>query len=86
MQKNTGNPTRLPELRRPTAEEEQKLNALSASADGQKVRAMLGDEDRLRSAVETGDTAALKSAMETVLHSEEGKRLLSQLSMLMGKN
>ena len=85
MQKNTGAPTEIPELRRPAAEEEEKLNALGASADGQKVRAMLGDEERLRRAMETGDAAVLKSAMETVLRSEEGKRLLGQLSALMGK-
>ena len=47
---------------------------------------MLGDENRLRSAIETGDAAALRSAMETVLRSEEGKRLLGQLSAFMGKN
>ena len=85
MQKNTGEPMEIPGMRRPTAEEAQRLNALGASADGQKVRAMLGDEDRLRKAVETGDAAALKNAMETVLRSEEGKRLLGQLSAFMGK-
>lgn len=86
MQKNAGNPTGIPEFRQPTAEEAQKLNELGASADGQKVRAMLGDENRLRKAIETGDAAALKNAMETVLRSEEGKRLLGQLSAFMGKN
>lgn len=80
MEKETG----MPGLRRPTAEEEKQLAALGASADGQKVRAMLGDEQRLAEAVRTGDAAALKGAMETVLHSEEGKRLLQQLSALMG--
>ena len=85
MQKNAGNSMGLPELRRPTAEEARKLNELGASADGQKVRAMLGDEKHLLNAMETGDTDALKKAMETVLRSEEGKRLLGQLSALMGK-
>ena len=75
----------MPGLRQPTAEEAARLNALSESADGQKVRAMLGDEARLAEAVRTGDTAALKGAMETVMRSEEGKRLLQQLSALMGK-
>ena len=85
MQNHTGDLMGIPGGRRPTAEEAQKLNELGASADGQKVRAMLGDEKRLRSAMETGDAATLKSAMETVLRSEEGKRLLEQLSALMGK-
>ena len=85
MQKNTGEPMEIPGLQRPTAEEEERLKTLGASADGQKVRAMLGDEERLRRAVETGDAAALKNAMETVLRSEEGKRLLGQLSAFMGR-
>ena len=85
MWKNAENPPEMPGGRKITAEEAQKLNELGASADGQKVRAMLGDEERLRNAVATGDAATLRSAMETVLRSEEGKRLLGQLSAFMGK-
>ena len=85
MGKETGLPSGMPELRQPTAEEAGRLNALGASADGQKVKALLGDERKLAEAVRTGDTAALKGAMETVLRSEEGRRLLQQLSALMGK-
>lgn len=81
MEQKTG----MPELRRPTAEEEKRLAALGASPDGQKVRTLLGDENRLRNAIETGDTAVLKSAMDTVLRSEEGQRLLAQLGTLLGK-
>lgn len=69
----------------PGGEKGEKLAALSQSADGQRVRALLGDEAKLTQAIETGDTAALKAAMETVLRSEEGKRLFTQLGAVLGK-
>ncbi len=75
----------LAETQLPVGADGEKLAALSQSPDGQKVRAMLGDEAKLTQAIQNGDTAALRAAMETVLRSEEGKRLFTQLGAILRK-
>jgi len=60
------------------------LEKLAESKDGQKVRNMLQNSGvDLAGAIEKGDTSALRLALESILRTEEGGRVVSELTKMM---
>jgi hypothetical protein len=73
-------------LRRFLAKNGDELKGLADSDSGKAVRRLLGPQhDALKKAAEAGDTAALSAALKDVVSTEEGRRLVRQLSELLGK-
>lgn len=62
-----------------------RLRSLAGSDDGQKVRAILEQKGSLEEALRRGDTETLRDAIGSVLSTDEGRRLASQLQALLGK-
>ena len=63
------------------AGKEDKLKKLSMSPEGQKVRSMLEpDSERLKKAVESGNTEELKKTLSGIMSTNEGAKLIKQLS------
>ena len=60
---------------------ESELKKLADSKDAEKIKAMV-DGRKLQKALDEGDTAALQSTITSVLQTEEGARLLSQLEQM----
>lgn len=65
------------------AGKESEINRLADSSDGQKVKNMLDNCGiNVAEAFEKGNTAALKSALEQILRTEEGGRVMNELSKM----
>ena len=62
-----------------------RLRSLADSGDGRKVRAILEEKGSLEEALRRGDTQTLRDALSSVLSTDEGRRLTSQLQALLGK-
>lgn len=60
---------------------ESELKKLADSRDAEKIKGMV-DASKLQKALDEGDTAALQSTISSVLQTEEGARLLSQLEQM----
>ena len=57
------------------------IDKLINSEDGQKVKSILNkDTDKLKEAVKKGDMKTLQGALNSILKTDEGKRLASQLN------